>query len=459
VGVLSHNSWENEVRPLVRRPAILLFTLLLLITQSVSNGLPGLKVSRKVLANGLTILALEDHTLPNIAFYTLYRVGSRNERPGITGLSHLFEHMMFNGSAKFKPGQFDQIIEAGGGESNAFTTADTTEYFEEFSPHVLDQVLQLEADRIRALKLDKANIEQERGIVKEERRVNTDESLEASMVELLWNQAYMAHPYHWDTIGYMKDLDAIRLQDAKQYFKTYYAPNNAVVVVAGDFNTKDLFTRMVYYFGDIPRQPKPDRVVNSEPAQQGERRALLKRPAELPSVVLGYKGLAIKSKLNPALDILAIIMGGGESSRLYQSLVYDQKIAASVSATNDARLHPGLMQVYAQAQPGHTTTECEAAIAEVIQRVTSEPPTQKEIDKAVNLLETHFVHRFETNLGRAGMLAEYEAKWGDWRELYQYLPRLKKVTPQIVLQTARSIFKDNSKTVVTLQPTQAGNGK
>ncbi|MCX6381543.1 MAG: pitrilysin family protein, partial [Armatimonadetes bacterium] len=201
-----------------------------------AQKLPSLNIQRLQLKNGLVVLALEDHTVPSIA------------RPGITGLSHLFEHMMFNGSARYKPKEFDHIIEAGGGESNAFTTSDTTEYFEEFSSPTLDIVLQLEADRMRALKLDKANIEQERGIVKEERRVNTDNSIPGSMYEQLVNHAFVAHPYHWDTIGFMKDLDAITLSDAKTYFKTYYAPNNAVVVVVGDFKTAELFAGIKKYF-------------------------------------------------------------------------------------------------------------------------------------------------------------------------------------------------------------------
>src|SRR5437763_4902398 len=188
-----------------------------------------LKVTRLQFKNGLTVLAHEDHTVPAVACWTVFKVGSRNEHSGLTGISHLFEHMMFNGSAKFKPKEFDQRIEAGGGSSNAFTNSDTTEYQTEFSSPALDIVLQMEADRMRALKLDTANIEQERGIVKEERRVNFDNSVEGSMGELLWNTAFVAHPYRWETIGFMKDIDAITVADAKQYFHVFYAPNKAVV--------------------------------------------------------------------------------------------------------------------------------------------------------------------------------------------------------------------------------------
>jgi predicted Zn-dependent peptidase len=321
-----------------------------------------LNVSKLKLKNGLTVLALEDHTVPTVAYYTVFKVGSRNERPGITGLSHLFEHMMFNGSAKYKPKVFDQEIEAGGGESNAFTTTDSTEYQEEFSSGTLDIVLRMEADRMRSLKLDRANIEQERGIVSEERRVNYDNSVEGSVNERLWNSAFVAHPYRWETIGFMKDIQAIRLEDAKAYFRTYYAPNNAVVAVVGDFNTADLFKKMTLYFSDIPRQPPPLPVVNAEPPQQGERRIEYHRPAELPAVRIGYKGISYKDPADPVLDILSAVLGSGESSRLYKSLVYEKQIATSVGAANESRIDPGLFTFSAQAQEHHTTTECEVRL-------------------------------------------------------------------------------------------------
>ena len=272
-----------------------------------------LKVQKQQLANGLTVLALEDHTTPSIAYYTVFKVGSRNEHPGITGLSHLFEHMMFNGSAQFAPKQFDNILEFGGGYSNAFTNADTTEYYEEFSSGTLDKVVQMEADRMRALKLDKANIEQERGIVKEERRVNTDNNVESAMNEVMWNSAFVAHPYHWDTIGFMKDIDAIRLEDAKDYFRLHYAPNNAVIAVVGDFDTRALFAKVTQYYSDIKRQPTPRPVVNAEPKQMGERRIAFHKAAELPAVQIGYHDDSVHDADDPALDTLATILSHGEA--------------------------------------------------------------------------------------------------------------------------------------------------
>ena len=425
---------------------------LLLSVAGGAHGQGTLKVGRQKLANGLTVLALEDHTLPSVAFYTVFKVGSRNEHPGITGLSHLFEHMMFNGSARFAPKQFDQLLEAGGGDSNAFTNADTTEYYEQFSSGTLDIVLQMEADRMRALKLDKANIEQERGIVKEERRVNTDNNVESAMNEVMWNSAFVAHPYHWDTIGFMKDIDAIRLADAKEYFRLHYAPNNAVIAVVGDFDTKTLFAKITQYYGDIKPQPPTLPVVNAEPPQMGERRIAFHKAAELPVVQIGYHIGSQHDPNDPALDMLATILSHGESSRLYRRLVYDKQIAASASASNEARQDPGLFVFGAQAQPGHTAQECENEIYDVLTGIQKDGVTSGEMLKAKNAERVGFLDAFKTNIGRAGLLAEYEALWGGWQKLYDYLPRHDRVTAADVQRVSRQYFSDRNRTVVTLIP-------
>ena len=415
-----------------------------------------LTVSRIVLKNGLTVLSLEDHSVPSVAYRTVFKVGSRNERPGITGLSHLFEHMMFNGSRKYRPKQFDQLIEAGGGYSNAGTTSDYTEYHEEFSSQTLDIVLQLEADRMRALKLDKENIEQERGIVKEERRVNTDNSVEGSMQEMLWNSAFVSHPYRWDTIGFMKDIDAIRLEDAKEYFRIHYAPNNAVVAGVGDFNTKELFAKMQRYFGDIPAQKPPRPVVNAEPPQRGERRIAFHRAAELPAVDIAFHIGSFKDKDDPALDILSNILAHGESSRLYKRLVYEKQIATSVTAANESRIDPGLFTFYAQAQQAHAASECEQEIYAVLEGIKKDGVSAKELQKAKNVLRAGYVHGFQTNDGRSGLLSDYEANWGTWKALLDYLPRHDRVTAADVQRVAKKYFGDRNRTVVTLYPEGAG---
>lgn len=434
---------------------ILVISLIVVFADCVSYG-QTLNVHRKVLNNGLIILALEDHTVPSIAYHTVFKVGSRNERPGITGLSHLFEHMMFNGSARYRPKVFDQLIEAGGGYSNASTTSDVTEYHEEFSSATLDTVLRLEADRMRALKLDKQNIEQERAIVKEERRVNTDNSVEGSMNEMLWNSAFVAHPYRWETIGFMKDISAIRLEDAKEYFRIHYAPNNAVVAVVGDFKTATLFAKMQKYFGRIRRQAPSRPVVLDEPRQKGERRIELHRAAELPAVTFGYHIGANSHPDDPALDILRAVLSRGESSRLYKDLVYERQIATSVNASNESRQDPGLFTFYAQAQQGHTTAECEQAIYGIIDGIAREGITARELQKAKNGIRAGYENSFQTNVGRSGLLADYEATWGSWAKLLSYLPRHNRVTAADVQRVAKKYFSDRNRTVVTLIPETTG---
>ena len=441
-----------SLRYLAISAAAIIALLTTLLPPATAQGFQNLNVHRTRLLNGLMVLALEDHAVPSVAYYTFFRVGSRNERPGITGLSHLFEHMMFNGSAKFKPKVFDHVVEAGGGSSNAFTTSDSTEYQTEFSSATLPKIVDLEADRMRALKLDKANIEQERGIVKEERRVNFDNSIEGGMSEMLWNSAFVAHPYRWETIGFMKDIEAIRLEDAKVYFRTYYAPNNSVICVVGDFDTTKLFDEIRKAYGDIPRQPTPRPVVNAEPPQRGERRAKFHRPAELPAVTVGYHVGTFKDSDDPALDILSNILAYGESSRLYKSLVYDKQVATSVTASNESRIDPGLFTFYAQAQQGHTSDECENAIYAVLKEIQDRGVTDREVQKAKNILRSGYVNNFKTNLGLAGQLAEYEANWGDWRRLFDYTKRHDNVTAGDVQRVARKYFSDRIRTVVTLVP-------
>ncbi len=425
---------------------------LLLIFCRLPVAAQDLHVSRLQLQNGLTILALEDHTVPSIAYTTVFKVGSRNERPGITGLSHLFEHMMFNGSAKMPPKQLDQTIESGGGSANGNTTQDRTVYDEEFSVSILDAVLRIEADRMRALRLDTANLEQERGVVKEERRVSVDNRLGGAMSELLWNSAFLAHPYRWDVVGFMKDLDAITLADAKTYFRTFYAPNNAVVAIVGDFDTKTLLAQMERAFGDIPRGPARPPVINAEPVQMGERRAAYHHVAALSAVQIGFRGVANNDPDAPALDVLSQILSSGESSRLYHRLVYTDQLATYAFAVNEALKDPGLFILQAQARPGHTAAECESALYAVLEEIKSGGVSERELQKAKNGIRVGLLNRFKTNLGRAGLLAEAEATRGDWKRVQEDLPLRDRVTAADVQRVARKYFSERSRTVVTLFP-------
>ena len=407
------------------------------------------------LPNGLKVVTVEDHTVPSVCFAVGFHVGSRNERPGITGISHLFEHMMFNGSKNYKPTEFDKVLETGGGYSNAYTSNDITFYYDEFNPDLLDKVLDMEADRMRALKLDTANIEQERGIVKEERRVSTDNSVQGKMIEDLYAASFVAHPYHNPVVGWMKDLDNITLQDAKDYFKIYYAPNNATVILVGDFDSKTLQKKMAKLFGTIPREAAPRRVIDAEPAQEGEKRIKLHKVAELPAVAIGYKSASVSSPDIYPLNILATILARGESSRLYQRLVYDKQICTEVSAGTDEFIDPGLFTIFAQMQKGKATEDAEEEIYKIISDIAENGITADELQKAKNMAQSDYVDNFKTNQGIAGRLGYYEVEYGDYRKSFQVTDLYAKVTSDDVKRVAAKYLGENQRTVVTLVPEKA----
>jgi predicted Zn-dependent peptidase len=404
------------------------------------------------LKNGLKVVAVEDHTVPSVCYSVAFRVGSRNERPGITGISHLFEHMMFNGSKNYKPTEFDRILESGGGYSNAYTSNDITFYYEEFNPDLLDKVLHMESDRMRWLKIDTANLEQERGIVKEERRVSTDNSVRGKMIEDLYAAAYVAHPYHHPVVGWMGDLDNIRLEDAREYFRTYYAPNNATVFVVGDFDAKTLKSKMEKLFGQIPRQHAPRPVVNAEPEQQGEKRIRLHKAAELPAIAIGYKAASFKEVDIYPLQLLATILAEGKSSRLYKKLVYDREIVTEVSAVVDEFIDPGLFVIYAQMKPGQGVGDAEEETYSVIRDIAQQGVTDQELQKAKNTKQVDYASQFKTNVGVASRLGYYEVVAEGYRKSFEVLDHIAAVTAADVQRVARQYLTERRRTVVILVP-------
>ncbi len=414
-----------------------------------------IKTDEFTLNNGLKVVMVEDHTVPSVCFALAFHVGSRNERQGITGISHLFEHMMFNGSKKYRPMEFDKILENGGGYSNAYTSDDITFYYEEFNPDLLDKVLDMEADRMRSLKLDTANIEQERGIVKEERRVSTDNSVRGTMIEDLYAASFVAHPYHNPVVGWMKDIDNITLQDAKDYFKIYYAPNNATAFVVGDFDSKTLRKRIEKVFGTIPRQPTPRAVVNAEPEQRGEKQVKLHKVAELPAVAIGYKGAAVSSPDIYALNVLATILARGQSSRLYKDLVYDEQICTEVSAGLDEFIDPGLFTIFAQMHAGKSVDDVGEEIYKIINKTAEDGVSDEELQKAKNIAQADYVGNFKTNEGVAGRLGYYEVVYGDYRKSFKVLDEYARVSVDDIKRVASKYLTAKQRTVVILVPEKA----
>jgi predicted Zn-dependent peptidase len=411
-----------------------------------------LEVQRHVLSNGLVVLLHEDHTVPALTFWQWYRVGSRNERPGITGISHYFEHMMFNGSKNVPPKEYDRILESNGGYSNAFTDRDMTAYFEDLASDRLEVALRLDSDRMTELTLDPKVLESEIGVVKEERRLRTDNDIFGMLDEQLWAVAFNASPYRSPVLGWMGDLERMERQDLVEYFRTYYAPNNCILVLAGDFESASALALIKRYFEGIPRQTPPLPPVDSEPEQRGERRVDVHYPAEQVTFMVGWKAPPASSRDYAVLDVIASILSDGESSRLHQALVYEKQLALFAGTSYQAMLGPTLFQAYVQLRPGKAGDEGLAAMDEVIARLVEQGPTEKELQKAKNLLEAQFVKSLKTNNGIGQQLGFHEHVFGDYNEMFRAVDRYRAVTAEDCRRVARTVFDANRRTVSMLVP-------
>jgi len=414
------------------------------------------RIDRYTLDNGLTVILHEDHTVPAVCFWQWYKVGSRNERQGITGLSHFFEHMMFNGSKNVPPKEYDKRLESRGAYSNAFTTRDMTAYYEEGGKESLETMLQLDSDRMRELSLLPDMMKSEIEVVREERRFRTDNSVPGLLDEALYSTAFEASPYHWPVVGWMKDLERITRDEMVAYFRTYYAPNNCILLLIGDFDPKDAKAKIAQYFASIPKQTPPAPPVNSEPDQNGEKLAYVRYPSETVSIDVGYKAPSVKSNDIWTLDILSNILSGGESSRLHQALVYDQQIALSASASFRAGLEPGLFEFYVEMKPGHTAEEAQKALYAEIQRLASDGPTERELQKARNQSEASFIEALKTNNGAGQALGYFEHVHGDYKDFFTAIDHYRGVTAADCKRVAQQVFDANHRTASILVPLEVG---
>jgi zinc protease len=411
-----------------------------------------MKVTEKVLPNGLKVLLKEDHKSPVVTFQVWYKVGSRNEKLGTTGISHVLEHMMFKGTKKYGPKTFSQTVMRNGGNDNAFTSRDYTAYFENFSSDRIDIALELESDRMQNLLLEEKAFLSERDVVKEERRMRTEDDPTSTMVERMMAAAFIAHPYQWPIIGWMADLTYLTLDDLSQHYRTYYAPNNATVVVAGDFNTGDLLPKIEKYFGSIPRGPAVPKVGAVEPEQLGERRVTVKRHAELPAVFAGYHAPDIEHQDTFALEVLHSILASGKSSRLYTSLVYELQIANYAGGDYDNIANdPNLFYVYAGAMPGRTPEEVEKALYAELEKLKTEPVTDQELQKAKNQIESGFIMGQDSIFYQAMLLGQFETV-ATWKLLETYVDNVRAVSKEDVMRVAKHYFNEDNRTVGILVP-------
>ena len=414
-------------------------------------------IASKTLANGLKIIVWPDHDIPNANYYTFYKVGSRNERAGITGLAHFFEHMMFNGTTRRAPGEFDRTMEAAGGSNNASTSNDLTIYTDWFPSSALEAIFDLEGDRMANLSFDPKVVESERGVVYSERRSSVDNDSMGTLMEQMQATAYVAHPYQITTIGWPSDIERWKTADLKQFFKTYYAPNNAVLVVAGDVEPAQVFALADRYLAALPRQPEPTPVTTVEPEQLGERRITVER-GDAQSPILAYafhSGIGAGSKDYPALELLTTILAQGQSSRLHQRLVEREQVAVDAGTFAEAGFDPGLLWVYAMLPPGGDLAKAEALLDEELAKIARDGVTAAELDKARNLKLSAFWRGMATINGKARALGTAEVFEGDYRKAFDEPAAFEAVTAAQVQALAARILRRQNRTTGLLQPVAA----
>lgn len=426
--------------------------VLLWLGAAAGAGAQNIEVKTHTLKNGMKVLVQEDHSIPNVAFYIFYRIGSRNERPGTTGLSHFFEHMMFNGAKKYGPGEFDRVMEANGGSNNAYTSQNVTVYQDWFPRSALELIFDLEADRIRDLSFDPKVIESERGVVASERRSSVDNSNFGILNEQLWAAAYTAHPHQWPVVGWMVDIENWKMEDLKRHFEMGYSPSNATMVVSGDVTFEEIVALAQKHIEPIPSHDPPPKVTTREPEQMGERRVVVRKFAQLPLLMIGYHVPETSSPDFYALDLLETILFTGQSSRLYQRLVDKDQLAISVSGGWSNAFDPTLFEFTAQPKAGVDPAAVEKAIYEELEKVKKDAVTDQELEKAKNILLATFYRRMKTINGKSNTIGTYEVFFGDYRKLFTAPEDHAKVTKEDVQRVMQKYFSDKNRTVATLAP-------
>jgi zinc protease len=429
----------------------------LVLAATAAQAAPGTvagaeQIVTRTLPNGLKIVVWPDRDIPNVAMYTWYRVGSRNERPGITGLSHFFEHMMFNGTKTRPPGEFDRVMEANGGRNNAYTNSDVTVYQNWFPSSATPLIFDLEADRMRNLDFDPKVVESERGVVYSERRSSVDNDNFGTLLEQMQATAYIAHPYQIPTIGWPSDIEGWKIDDLQAYYRQYYAPNNAVMFVVGAVEPEEVFQLADRYLAPLQAQPAPPPVTTKEPPQLGERRLEVQREAQTPLLAMAWHAAAAPDRQSRVMEVLLSILGSGDSSRLHQRLVEHEQAAVQVGSQLDAGFDPGLASIYAVVPPGGDVAKTERLIDEEIARIAKDGPTPGELAKARNQALAGFWRGLETIGGKAQALGTYEIFYGDYRKLFDAPAVYESITVEDVRDAAATVLRAGNRTVGVLEP-------
>ncbi|HEX2494028.1 MAG TPA: pitrilysin family protein [Steroidobacter sp.] len=442
---------------MTRTAGVVLFLLAAPFAQSASQV--RVEFSETTLKNGLRVQLVEDHSAPVIALNIAYDVGSRNEREGLTGFAHLFEHMMFKGSQNVGDGEHFYQVFSNGGAMNGVTNADLTLYFETLPANQLELALFLEADRLRSLAITQENLDNQRQAVQEERRLRVDNQPYGRSYERFGELFYDNFAYKHSTIGSMDDLNAASVKDVAEFFRTYYAPNNAVLSLVGDFGKKQALGLIRRYFESIPRQPEPAAVDLSERPQNAERRETLVDPlARLVQVQIGYKTGPGVAPDQYALQVLSSILQGGDSSRLYQSLAKDKELVVSIGGYVDERIGPGGFYIAAAVHPDKKPQQVEEAIYQQIERLSEQPIADWELEKAKNATRFGYLQTIRSAQTRATALGTYTVKFGDPNLINTRLDRIKFVTREDVQRAAKQYLRPENRTVLITTPASGEGG-
>jgi zinc protease len=407
------------------------------------------------LDNGLRLFVLPDHRVPVVSLQVHYKVGSINERPGITGISHLFEHLMFRGTETLGPEEFSRILQARGGEINAFTTRDHTSYFENLPSEHLELGLRLEADRLVHLQLNEENFQTEREVVVSERKLRSVDSPFGLVLEQLFATAYTQHPYNWPVIGWDQDLRRLTLEDCRAYYQAYYHPGNMAVVIAGDAVPEKARELVQRYFGQIPSPGAPPPVLAQEPPQRGERRAIFKKVAQVEAFLAGFHIVGLHHPDIYPLNLLAVVLSGGKSSRFYQEFVRPGRAVdmdVELASPPWTSMDPDLMAIVAVAAPGQSLPELEAASWRELERLQTEGVQPLELARAKKLVRAQLVQSLAKNFYRGLLAGLFHLKTGDAALVNQLLNFYESVTLEDVARVARQYLHYDNATVVTLKP-------
>jgi predicted Zn-dependent peptidase len=427
------------------------------MTERVSNTV-NFDFKEHTLSNGLHILALQEKSLPLVSFQIHFAAGSRNEKPGITGISHLFEHMMFRGSKELGPEEFSKIIQANGGSTNALTTTDNTSYFENLPASKLELAIQLEAERLENLRITEENLNTEREVVRSERKLRSVNSPFGLVLEELFAAAYHVHPYRWPVVGWDQDLRTLSLQDCLDYYRIRYAPNNAVVVMAGDLDPDRGFSQIEKYFGHLCAQPKPAPPEAREMPQRGERRTIFKKVAQAPAFFAGFHIPSIADPDVFPLLVLGSLLSYGKSSRLYQRFVKTGRAveaAADIGPPPFLTMDPGLMIITVVGSQDEDLDAIEEEVWKEIDEIARLPVDKAELEKSKKKLRSHFIMSLETHFYKGIMAGLYQIRAGDYQWINKMDACYRAVTAKDLRRVTQQYLNGDNRTVVRLVPVSA----